>query len=149
MESNYSGNLLKEDWPAPRDGMVLTHLLIVDDVDRSRTFYRDVLGATVVQERDPCIMRFLNGWLIVNNWRGDPTPDKPTITVAPPADPNRLSGGLNIRVADVHATYETWRARGAAFLTPPTDMGAEIRCYLRDPDGHLIDVGQTTKIGES
>lgn len=144
MESRYTGNLLRDDWPAPRDGMVLTHLLIVDDVDRSRTFYRDVLGATTVQERDPCIMRFLNGWLIINYGGGEPTPDKPTVTVGPPTDPNRLSGGLNIRVADVHATYETWRARGGEFLTPPTDLGAEIRCYLRDPDGHLIEVDQTT-----
>jgi lactoylglutathione lyase len=30
------------------------------------------------------------------------------------------------------------------FLTPPKDHGREIRCYMRDPDGHLIEVGQTT-----
>jgi len=38
--------------------------------------------------------------------------------------------------------YEQWSARGAAFLTPPIDRGSEIRCYMRDPDGHLIEVGQ-------
>ena len=43
-----------------------------------------------------------------------------------------------------NAVYEQWRARGAEFLTPPTDRGAELRCYLRDPDGHLIEVGQAT-----
>ena len=60
-----------------------------------------------------------------------------------------MSSFLNIRVADIHAVYEQWSARGAQFLTPPTDRGAEIRCYIRDPDGHLIEVGQTTQIPPS
>ncbi len=58
----------------------------------------------------------------------------------------RVSAFLNIRVADIHAAYEEWRARGAEFLTPPKDHGAEIRCYMRDPDGHLIEVGQSTGV---
>src|SRR5215471_9068554 len=35
-------------------------------------------------------------------------------------------------------------ARGAQFLTPPKQHQYEKRCYIRDPDGHLIEVGQTT-----
>ncbi len=58
--------------------------------------------------------------------------------------PIASSSFLNIRVADIHAVYERWRARGAEFLTPPTDRGVELRCYMRDPDGHLIEVGQRT-----
>ncbi|MBO0894131.1 MAG: VOC family protein, partial [Acidimicrobiales bacterium] len=54
------------------------------------------------------------------------------------------SSFLNIRVADIHACYEDWRAKGAQFLTPPIDRKAELRCYLRDPDGYLIEVGQAT-----
>ena len=137
-------NLPPDGYPAPREGMLLTNLLIVRDVDRSRAFYRDVLGAEVVQDQWPCVMRFLNGWLMINTGGGEPTADKPTVTVEAPdeRDANRLTGGLNVRVADVHATYETWRARGAAFLTPPVEFSGEIRCYLRDPDGHLIEVGQ-------
>jgi hypothetical protein len=42
------------------------------------------------------------------------------------------------------ATTEEWKAKGAEFVTPPIDRGAEIRCYLRDPDGYLIEVGQST-----
>jgi lactoylglutathione lyase len=53
---------------------------------------------------------------------------------------------LNIRVADVNAVYQEWKARGADFLTEPKDHGREIRCYMRDPDGHLIEVGQATGI---
>ena len=56
-----------------------------------------------------------------------------------------MSSFLNVRVADIHAVYTDWSARGAEFLTPPQDRGAEIRCYVRDPDGHLIEVGQTSQ----
>jgi hypothetical protein len=42
--------------------------------------------------------------------------------------------------------YAEWSARGAQFLTPPKQHQYEIRCYIRDPDGHLIEVGQTTDL---
>jgi hypothetical protein len=31
---------------------------------------------------------------------------------------------------------------GAQFLTEPLDRKAELRCYLRDPDGYLVEVGR-------
>jgi catechol 2,3-dioxygenase-like lactoylglutathione lyase family enzyme len=124
--------------------MSLTVLVIVSDQDRSRDFYHDVLGADIVRERDPVILRFRNGFIILNVG-GGPTSDKPSVTMALPADQDTVSMALNIRVGDVHAVYDAWRARGAQFLTPPQDRGAEIRCYLRDPDGYLIEVGQTTR----
>jgi lactoylglutathione lyase len=49
----------------------------------------------------------------------------------------------NVRVADIWKVYEEWSAKGATFLTEPKDHGREIRAYVRDPDGHLIEVGQT------
>jgi len=42
--------------------------------------------------------------------------------------------------------YEEWSAKGAEFLTDPKDHGREIRAYIRDPDGHLIEVGQTVGV---
>jgi lactoylglutathione lyase len=122
----------------------LTVLMIVNNQDRSRDFYYNVLGAEIVRGRDPVILRFHNG-VIVLNVGGGPTGDKPMVTMAPPADPDTVSMALNIRVADIHAIYQAWRAKGAEFLTPPQDRNGEIRCYLRDPDGHLIEVGQTTR----
>lgn len=124
--------------------MSLTVLMIVNNQDRSRDFYHDVIGAEIVPDRDPAILRFGNG-VIVLNVGGGPTGDKPTVTMAPPADPNSVSMALNIRVADIHTVYRAWRAQGAQFLTPPQDRDGEIRCYLRDPDGYLIEVGQTTR----
>ena len=124
--------------------MSLTVLIIVDDQDRSRDFYHHVMGAEIVRDRDPAILRFYNG-VIVLNTGGGPTSDKPTVTMAPPADPDTVSMALNIRVADIQAVYHAWRSRGGQFLTPPEDRDGEIRCYLRDPDGYLIEVGQTTR----
>lgn len=130
------------DFPRPTEGIVVTHLVISADVRRSRRFYADVLGGEVVLDGEPTIVALANSWIIVNTG-GPPTDDKPTVTLEPPPDPDRISSFLNIRVADIQEVYERWRARGAEFLTPPTDRGSELRCYLRDPDGHLIEVGQS------
>ena len=134
----------RADLPTPQEGFVLTHFLTVRDYERSRAFYRDVLGGQVVMESSPFgIIKLANGWVILNAG-GGPTEDKPGVTLVPPADPEHVSSFMNIRVADIAARYEEWRARGAEFLTPPMDRGAEIRCYMRDPDGYLIEVGQAT-----
>jgi catechol 2,3-dioxygenase-like lactoylglutathione lyase family enzyme len=132
------------EFPAPTEGIVLTHFIVSDDVERSRRFYTDVLGGEVVLEGEPTIVALANGWIIINVG-GGPTEDKPTVTLQTPPDQDRTSSFLNIRVADIESVYEEWKARGAEFLTPPMDRGAEIRCYIRDPDGHLIEVGQTTR----
>ena len=131
------------EFPDPASGFVLTHFLVVADQDRSREFYRSVFGATVLVERDPVIMRLANSWLILNVG-GGPTDDKPTVTLTTPPDPDRTSAFLNIRVADIAAVYAEWSARGAHFLTEPKQHATEIRAYIRDPDGHLIEVGQRT-----
>jgi lactoylglutathione lyase len=135
-------HMTESEFPAPQSGFVVTHFLVVSDQDRSRDFYRTVFGAKVVMERDPVIMNIADSWLILNVG-GGPTDDKPTVTLAPPADPDRASAFLKIRVADIGAAYAEWSAKGAEFLTEPKDHGREIRAYIRDPDGHLIEVGQT------
>jgi lactoylglutathione lyase len=132
-------------FPAPSDGILITHLLIVTDQDRSRDFYSRVLEGQVIRERDPAVVRLSNSWLVINSG-GGPTDDKPDVIAAPPQSSHVLTSILNIRVADIWAIYREWRARGAEFLTEPKDHGQEIRCYLRDPDGHLVEVGQSTGI---
>ena len=132
-------------FPRPEEGIVLTHFVVTSDVGRSRRFYAGVLGGEVLLEGEPTIIALVNSWIVINVG-GPPTDDKPTITLEPPRDPDRVSSFLNIRIADINAVYQQWRARGAEFLTPPADRGIELRCYLRDPDGRLIEVGQTTRI---
>jgi catechol 2,3-dioxygenase-like lactoylglutathione lyase family enzyme len=134
-------------FPAPTEGIVMTHFIVSRNVERSRRFYTEVLGGETVLEGEPSIVALANGWIIINVG-GGPTDDKPTVTLEAPSDQDRVSALLNIRVADIHAVYEAWSGRGAEFLTPPIDRGREVRCYIRDPDGHLIEVGQSTGVLE-
>lgn len=138
----------RDDFPAPRQGFVLTHFLVVSDQDRSRDWYRDIFDGEVLRERDPVMLRVANSWIILNAG-GGPTDDKPEVILETPRDPNRTSAFLNVRVADIHHAYRQWSAKGARFLTEPKDHGQEIRAYIRDPDGHLIEVGQTTGMLEA
>ncbi|HEX9482811.1 MAG TPA: VOC family protein [Solirubrobacteraceae bacterium] len=130
--------------------MVVAHFIVSDDVERSRRFYTEVLGGKTVisseQGDEVTYVALANSWIIINVG-GGPTDDKPTVTLETPPDPDRVSSFLNIRVADIDAVYSEWSARGAQFLTPPKQHEAELRCYIRDPDGYLIEVGQTTLPG--
>ncbi len=130
-------------FPAPKEGFVITHFLVVADQDRSREFYESLLDGQVARERDPVIMKVANTWLILNVG-GGPTDDKPEVILTTPPEPDRTSAFLNVRVADIGRIYDEWTAKGAQFLTEPKDHGSEIRAYVRDPDGHLIEVGQTS-----
>lgn len=130
----------------PREGVSIAHFLTVADIERSVRFYEKIFGGRVLSLGDaagaPGYVQIANTWLIVNVG-GGPTPDKPTITLQAPADPDRVSSFMNIRVADIHACYAAWLERGAEFLTPPQEKYLETRCYIRDPDGYIIEVGQS------
>ena len=128
----------------PTSGVELRYLLVANDYARALAFYRDVLGATVIRQISDvlCLLSFGGSELLLTVG-GGPTQDKPTVTFAPPTDPNAVSSELNIRVLDCFAAYEVLRLRGAEFLTPPVDWGYEVRAFLRDPDGHLIELTQS------
>ncbi|MGA8532568.1 MAG: VOC family protein [Candidatus Tumulicola sp.] len=126
----------------PREGITVTHSLMVADLEASVAFYEGVLGGRILRKGSPTIIELANAWVVVDIG-GPPTDDKPTVTLQPPADLNQASSFMNIRVTDIKACYEEWRRRGAQFLTEPKDHGSEIRCYIRDPGGHLIEVGET------
>lgn len=129
--------------PAP-EGILLCHFIVSDDPERSRRFYTDVLGGhPIFSNGDLEYVALANSWIIINRG-GGPTDDKPDVVLETPPDPGRTSSFLNIRVKDIASVYAEWSARGAQFLTPPKHHAFEIRCYIRDPDGHLIEVGQTT-----
>jgi catechol 2,3-dioxygenase-like lactoylglutathione lyase family enzyme len=122
---------------------VVTATLIVADVERSMAFYRDVLGAEVLRVGEPTLLRLGNIWLIINVG-GAGTDDKPDVIATPPRHPKELSLFLNLRVSNIRQLYDRWRSRGATFITEPKVHASELRCYMRDPDGYLIEVGQTT-----
>lgn len=134
---------MSESTQAAELKFVATNTLIVQDIRRSAAFYRDVLGATVLREGAPTLLRLGNIWLIINGG-GGPTDDKPEVVASPPRDPNVLSIFLNLRVTDIRRFYDLWSSRDAKFITEPKVHATELRCYMRDPDGYLIEVGQTT-----
>ena len=127
----------------PTPDVEVTHLFVVADIERARTFYRDVLGASVFREYGgtSCVLRFQGTWLLLVT-EGGPTKDKPTVSFVPPSDPDRVSSELTLRVPNCRDAYEVLSARGAEFLTPPVDWGGEIRAFFRDPDGHLLEISE-------
>ena len=131
----------------PRQGFTVAHFLTVADIERSARFYQTVFGGRILSRGDsssgaPGYIQIANTWLIVNVG-GGPTPDKPSVTLSVPTDPDAISSFMNIRVADIQACYELWRNRGAEFITEPKEKYGETRCYIRDPDGYIIEVGQS------
>ena len=129
----------------PVAGVEMTLLLVVEDIERSRAFYTDVLGATLYREYGgtSAVLQFQGSWLLLVTG-GGPTPGKPTVTFAPPSDPDRVSHQMTMRVPDCHAAYRVLRDRGADFLAPPQDRGGEIRAFFRDPDGHLLEISEVS-----
>jgi catechol 2,3-dioxygenase-like lactoylglutathione lyase family enzyme len=132
----------------PREGISIAHFLVVADIARSARYYEQVFGARILSMGDsqgaPAYLQMANTWLILNVG-GGPTPDKPTVTLGIP-DPDRIDSFMNLRVADIQACYELWKSRGAEFITEPIKKYGEWRCYIRDPDAHLIEVGQSTDL---
>jgi predicted enzyme related to lactoylglutathione lyase len=133
----------------PHEGFTVTHFLTVADIARSAHFYEKVFGGHIQSlgnsKGASGHIQIANTWLIVNVG-GGPTPDKPTVTLSVPADPDKISSFMNIRVADIQACYKLWTSRGAEFITEPIPKYGEIRCYIRDPDGYIIEVGQSTDL---
>jgi len=132
----------------PKEGISVAFFLTVADIDRSVRYYEKVFGGRVLSKGDskgaPGYIQIANMWLLVNVG-GGPTPDKPTVTLSV-TDPDHISSFMNIRVADIHACYKLWKSRGAEFITEPIPKYGEIRCYIRDPDGYIIEVGQSTEL---
>jgi catechol 2,3-dioxygenase-like lactoylglutathione lyase family enzyme len=125
----------------PQEGMELTHILVVRDLERSVAFYRDVLGAEPYREYGgtSAVFRFLGNWLLLVTG-GGPTKDKPTVTFAAPEHPDMVGHAFTIRVPDCWAAFETLKDRGAEFLTEPVRWDHETRAFFRDPDGHLFEI---------
>lgn len=123
--------------------MEMTHILVVADLERARSFYVGVLGAEVYREYGgtSCVLQAFGGWLLLVTG-GGPTEDKPSVTFAPPADPDTVSHSMTIRVEDCRTIYDVWSRRGAAFLTPPVESAWEVRAFFRDPDGHLLEISE-------
>lgn len=127
----------------PPADLAVTHILVVADLARAKAWYLDVLGATLYGEYGgtSVVLQLGSAWLLIVTG-GGPTDDKPSVSLAPPEDPDRRDHLVTMRVGDCQAVYDELRARGAVFLTPPVVHGPETRCFFRDPDGHLFEISE-------
>jgi predicted enzyme related to lactoylglutathione lyase len=130
-----------KNFPAPNEGFVVTHFLVSRNVAKAAAFYTDVLGGRAVMEGEPTIVKLANTWITINVG-GGPTDDKPEVNLATRTDPNKVDMFLNLRVADIQSCYEDWMSKGAESITEPKEHDREWRCYMKDPDGYIIEVGQ-------
>jgi catechol 2,3-dioxygenase-like lactoylglutathione lyase family enzyme len=131
----------------PTSDMEITHILVVSDLPRAKIFYQEVLGATLHGEYGgtSLVFNFNGAWLLVVTG-GEPTKDKPQVYFDVLSAPDRISHAMTIRVRDCQKAYETLKARGAEFLTPPVNWEYEIRAFFRDPDGHLFEISQVDNL---
>ena len=127
----------------PAADVAVTSILVVSDLERSKRWYLDVLGASLYGEYGgtSVVLSLGNAWILIVTG-GGPTDDKPTVTLEPPTDPDLRDNLFTMRVADCTAAYDELRGRGAEFLTPPVSHGHETRCFFRDPDGHLFEISE-------
>jgi len=118
-------------------------MLCVRDLDRSVAFYRDVLGFQVTQEWPWIAAVELAGHRLYLFTESEPTEDKPDAWLVPQEEPARGSVIVVLRVDDCDASFDLVRRRGGNFLTPPKEppWGGK-RCFLRDPDGYLLELEQ-------
>ncbi|MHA1988780.1 MAG: VOC family protein [Promethearchaeota archaeon] len=127
----------------PTEDMEMTHILVISDLEKSKVFYKDILGAEVYREYGDtsCVINFNGSWILLVTG-GKPTKDKAEVTFAPPSDSKIVNHSFTIRVKDCNKSYEILKSRGAKFHSPPTDWGSEIRCFFSDPDGYLFEISQ-------
>jgi catechol 2,3-dioxygenase-like lactoylglutathione lyase family enzyme len=132
---------------APRR-MALTGLhhvtLICADLERTTAFYRDVLGLTLVREGmsedDPGTRHF---------WFGDPAgtpgtlvtfleyPDLPEGTVGR-GSTHHLAFGVSS--PEELEAWRAWLDRSDVPATEIFDRGGLRSIYVRDPDGHVLEI---------
>src|SRR3984957_18561828 len=78
----------------PQDGFAVAHFITVTDVERSVRFYEKIFGGRIMtlgnNEGAPGVIQIANAWLILY-YGGGPTPEKPTVTLSDPTDPDSIS----------------------------------------------------------
>lgn len=131
------------DTSEPFLGSALTTILVVTDLEKSRHFYIDQLGAELYRAYGgtSMVIQFLGNWLLLVT-AGGPTEDKPHTSFLPPTNVDEVSHAFTIRVKDCRHSYQALHSKGISFITPPVDNGAETRCFFRDPDGHLFEISE-------
>jgi len=109
-------------------------ILYVADIQRSKTFYADILGRDAVQSSARFAMFPAGPALMLGLWRSD--------EVQPKAG-GPGGGEICFTVssdAEVDSASATWKAKGVRLAQAPTRMDFGYTFVGLDPDGHRIRV---------
>ena len=116
-------------------------ILIVEDLDRALGFYVDVLGLRV-GHRSGDYAQLDTGTTRLALYTRSAMAKTLGMALNPPVS-NAPGFELGFKVSDVDAGFAELIARGAQPVMPPTDrFWGQRTAYLRDPDGHLIELAQ-------
>jgi catechol 2,3-dioxygenase-like lactoylglutathione lyase family enzyme len=129
--------------PLDEQQLGFSTMLVVRELSKSEEFYVKHFGFRVTERLEALRRLERDGVTLYLVTESPPTPDKPGVTLAPQADLQRPSVNLIFRVSDVRATYQSLKAGGLVFLTPPQQPPwGGWRCFAQDPDGYLIEIEQ-------
>jgi glyoxylase I family protein len=109
--------------------------LNVGDVDRSRTFYLEVLGGTERADRPD--FGFGGAWIDLG--------DQQVHLIEAPV-PANLGQHLAIAVADLAGVVAELRERGIA-VGDPSPVGSSLQAFVTDPDGNLVELHEVGGAG--
>ncbi|HET8564021.1 MAG TPA: VOC family protein [Candidatus Binatia bacterium] len=116
-------------------------ILIVEDLDRALRFYTEVLGLSL-GHRSGEYAQLDTGSTRLGLYTRSAMAKTLGRSLTPP--PPEMPGfEIGFKVADVDAGFSELVARGATAVVPPTDrFWGQRTAYVRDPDGHLIELAQ-------
>lgn len=119
-------------------------ILIVDDLDRTLDFYTHVLGLRL-GHRSGEFAQLNTGVTRLGFYTRKAMTRAVGISLTKPT-PDAAGFEIGFKVADVDAAYEELIGKGVAPATPPTSRPwGQRTAYVRDPDGHLIELVQDMK----
>lgn len=115
---------------------------MVEDLDRSLVFYVDILGLPLGHRSGP-YAQLDTGTTRLSLFERGAMAD--TLGVGRLDPPTQSAPGFEIgfKVDDVDAAFADLTTAGAAAVAPPTTRPwGQRTAYLRDPDGHLVELAQ-------
>jgi lactoylglutathione lyase len=115
--------------------------LIVEDLDRALHFYTAVLGLRLGHRSGDYAQLDTGPTRLALYTRIAMAKTLGMSLNAPAA--NAPGFEIGFKVADVDAAFSELVARGALSVVPPTDrLWGQRTAYVRDPDGHLVELAQ-------
>ena len=132
------------------NGYRLAHTMIrVIDLEKSISFYCDILGMQVLRRTDYPGGRYTNAFVgygpeiefpaleLTHNWDQEEHYDK-----------GNGWGHICIETPNVYQAVKDLEAQGAKIISPakPMNAGTRILAFIEDPDGYVVELNEKLKL---